>query len=523
MKRPVLWICSLFATLTAIYPFTRTFYRTELSYNEGWNIYNAIAVADHHLLYPARYGWTTVNYPMLSFWIMAQLHRFTHDYLFTARVVSLLSTIACCILVGFIVQKLTDSPRASWLAGFFCLAIFCTSADSYIGVDDPQFLALAFFLAGFLLYIQLREKLPTLAIAGAACVFIIAACIKHNPIDFPLAVLLDLAFLSSPSMAKRRSLWFSLCMIIFAAAAVALNIHYGGPYFLSELFSPRGYSLTKGLIQAKDVLGPLLMPLCVACYTAFIIFKDEKKRIAAIFLFTSLAVSIYTSGGQGVSVNSHFSALLAIAILTGVFFHEIDSAQWAWPGKWLKTNAAAYAPLLLFAWFIIPAVVWNVWDPARNLRETAAAQTRFDEDVAFLRDHDGPVLCESLLRCYFAGKPYLYDPFNSTRLIQLGKLDAGVPSNAIQKHQDAAIQLDSPLPSEYASGRFNPGMLDMIQQNYVPVLAHEDAIIYAPKVRSDSVQVLPMKHYYRQTAHVRPDYRLASPHHHSPKLLAATS
>jgi hypothetical protein len=517
MKRSIPWICSLFAALTAIYPFTRAFYHTELSYNEGWNIYNASAVANHQLLYPARYGWTTVNYPMLSFWIMAQLHRLTHEYLFTARIVSMLSLVACCILVGFIVKKLTDAPRASWLAGFFCLAIFCTSADGYIGVDDPQMLALAFFLAGLLLYVQLRERLPALAIAGAAGVFIIAACVKHNPIDFPLAVLLDLAFLS-----RRRALWFSVCMIVFAAAAVALNIHYGGPYFLSQLFTPRGYSLSKGLIQAKDVLGPLLLPLCVAGYTAFAIFKDEKKRIAAIFLGTSLAVSIYTSGGQGVSVNSHFSALLAISILIGVFFDEAAAAQWAWPTTWLRTNAANGAPLLLFAWFIIPAIVWGVWNPVQCLQRTAASQKRFDTGVALLRGQNGPVLCESLLRCYFAGKPYLYDPFNSTRLIQFGKLDADVPANAIRLQQDAAIQLSSPLPHEYALERFNPGMLDMIQQNYVPVLAQEDAVIYMPKVRSEYGQTA-QKPDYRQTAHGKVDYKFASPHHRPPKTSATTS
>ncbi len=402
-------------------------------------------------------------------------------------------------------------------------------------MDDPQLLALAFFLAGLLLYIQLREKLPTLAIAGAACIFIVAACVKHNPIDFPIAVLLDLVLLSPSQMAKRRALCFSTCMIVFAAVAVALNIHYGGP-MLPLSFScwmPRGCTRSPRRldVQAKDVLGPLLNPLCVACYTAFAIFKDAKKRIAAIFLLTSLAISIYTSGGQGVSVNSHFSALLAISILTGIFFREIASAQWAWPNKLFKASAATAAPLILFAWFIIPAIVWGVWQslcPVPAGGPALLSQKRFDAGVALLRSQNGPVLCESLLRCYFAGKPYVYDPFNSTRLIQLGKLDADIPANAIRQQQDAAIQLDSPFPDENALERFTPGMLAMIQQNYVPVpCTDEDAIIYEPKyepkTRSEDVRTTQAKPDYRQTAHGKTDYRLGSSHRRSARASATTS
>ena len=57
--------CFGFALLTAIVPFARAFYRVEVNYNEGWDVYNAAVVAAHGQLYPARSGWTSVNYPML--------------------------------------------------------------------------------------------------------------------------------------------------------------------------------------------------------------------------------------------------------------------------------------------------------------------------------------------------------------------------------------------------------------------------------------------------------------------------
>jgi hypothetical protein len=496
-KRYSIALCIGFALLTAIFPFTRSFFRAELNYNEGWNIYNAATVAAHQQLYPVRYGWTTVNYPMLSFVLMAQLHRLTHDYLFTARIVSLLSLIGCCILVGLIVRKLSGSAQAAWLAGFFCLAIFCTAAHIYIGVDDPQMLALFFFLAGLALYIGRKQSL--LAIAAAAALFVIGGCIKHNPIDFPLAVLMDLAILS-----RRRALWFSAWGLALTAIAVALNIHYGGPYFISQVMAPRSYSWIKALIQMVDVLGPLVLPFSVAVGMAFTVFRDDTRRIAAILLATSFVLGSYFGGGQGVSINSQFSTLLAITILIGLFFAELAAGRWR--GHHTMASLST-APLLLFGWLIIPMLVNGISNPLRSLRETAIAQRHFDREVALLRSENGPVLCESLLRCYFAGKPYVYDPFNATRLIEFGKLNPAVPINTISSRQDTAIELEEPIQNEFSSDRFNAPILQTIQQNYIPILDDEDAVIYVPRSQPA----------YVQNTHVKPvTTQSALRHHHLP-------
>ena len=53
---------------------------------------------------------------------------------------------------------------------------------------------------------------------------------------------------------------------------------------------------------------------------------------------------------------------------------------------------------------------------------TLQFDSRIQRDVAFLQAHPGPALCESLLRCAFAGKPYGYDPFNAKARNNLGVL-----------------------------------------------------------------------------------------------------
>ena len=450
-------------------PFARAFFHVEISYNEGWNLYNAAEFANHQLLYPVRFGWTSNNYPMLSFVLFAELHRLTHDYLFTARMVSLLSLLAASGLVVAIVRVLGGSLRAAWLGGMFCLAIFCADTTNYVGADDPQLLAQAIFLGGLLLYIIRRQSL--LAIALAALLFVIGGSVKHNPIDIPLAVLIDMAILS-----WRRAIWFSVCGIVFAAASVALHLRFGGPYFLAQLLMPRFYVDGKVFQQFLDVFGPLLVPFVVAIVMAFRLRNDPSRRIATILFVTSLVVGGYFGGGEGVSINCLFTALVATAILIGLFCSRMEANPRAMQG---------WVPVGLFAWLIVPLIVFGNWNPVRQLRDTAQLQRRFEQEVAFLGQHPGPALCESLLRCALAGKPYRYDPFNSTRLIRFHKLDELELVEQIQRRDFSVIELESPvqqeLPVDFHEERFTPMVLTSIASNYTAALVHDGATLYLPK------------------------------------------
>ena len=480
LKKRTTLICTVIALFAAIVPFTRAFFRAEVSYNEGWNIYNADLVAHHQLLYPIRYGWTTVNYPMLSFYLLAQLHRLTHDYLFTARILSLLSLIACSLLVAAIVRTLGATRHAAILAGLFCFAIFCVAGGDYIGADDPQLLAQVFFLLALFVYLRNRESRWTIALS--ALIFVIAGFIKHNPIDFPLAVLADLVLLSIP-----LALWFTLCGLLFAAVVFALNVYYGGPFFLAQLLAPRGYSFQQLIEQAITTIGPLLLPYSLAGYIAFTLRHDAKRRITLILFSASIVTDIYFGGGSGVSINAYFTSMLATSILIGLFFDKLlASAPSPTPSR-----LAQYAPVCLFLWLGIPLILSGNWNPIARLREFSQAQQHFDQDVAFLRNHPGPALCESLLECNLAGKPYLYDPFNATRLVQFQKLDANILINQIRQHHFATIQTDNPLPLEdtYNSERWPPTIRAAIEANYVPTSSlpndpshsTSDHYLYIPK------------------------------------------
>lgn len=93
-----------------------------------------------------------------------------------------------------------------------------------------------------------------------------------------------------------------------------------------------------------------------------------------------------------------------------------------------------------------------------------------------LRLQSGQALCESLLRCHAAGKPYLYDPFNATRLVAFGRLDAKPLIEAIRRRNFWAVQFDGALGREEVHDQLAPEVLASVMENYQPLLVRHKAI-----------------------------------------------
>ena len=531
----------LAAALAALYPCVRASLHAEVGYNEGWNVYAAMrllpgagrnALLPGNLgasplaggcceprLYPPGYGWTTVNYPAGSFFLIARLFRVTHDLLFTGRVVSLVSLLLSCVLVAALAIRLGANRRAALLGGALLLSIFCLSASGYVGMNDPQVLGQAISLTGVLAYLWSRSRLSGSArgraseiagIAFAAVLFVIAGCVKQNLIAFPLAVFLDLLIRS-----RSRAAWFAVCGVCFAGAAIRWNIRVGGPWFLPQLLLARSYSGAKALLMLRDVFGPLLLPLVLACLTAWRSRCDGTRRFAGLALVCSLVTGGYFAGGAGVARNALFDAFCAVCVLIGLaltrgigfsgrvgllgsperskalaLLHEQRRA--APPagehGKQVGV-CGAEAPLLhlallpaLLVWMAIPALVEGTWRPWRELHECFRARDQFTQAVHLLRAQPGPALCESLLLCAESGKPFVYDPFNATRLIALGKLSPDRLVVELQQRRYGAVQLRLPLPGdELTRDRFAPEVLQAIGANYDVAWQGSESVVLLPK------------------------------------------
>jgi hypothetical protein len=186
-------------------------------------------------------------------------------------------------------------------------------------------------------------------------------------------------------------------------------------------------------------------------------------------------------GGSGVDINGTFGSILAIVILSGIFCAEFPRLSW--------TLARAGSPLLiasiLFLWLTIPMILSGNARTDWALHSSSKCERLFAEDVAFLRRQPGPALCESVLRCAYAGKPFLYDPFNATRFIQQGRLDPGVIVGRLKAHEYGAIQLYDTVDQQYTDGGaqayFAPPILQAIDRYYSVAYDNDEGVMYLPK------------------------------------------
>ena len=472
----LLAFCLVILVWTAVVPVTDAFRMRELTLNEGWNVGNAQKVTEHLPLYPATPDWTPVNYPALSFHISAALEKLTGDYLFTERILSLLSLGLSGVLVGLIVFETSRSRHAAWLSGLFLMALFCADARSYVGMDDPQMLAQVFYLAG--LYVYVKGDRKGWALELTALLFVLGGNVKHNLIEFPLAVLLDLLF-NSP----RRALRFAAVGLLLVAVSVLITIWIDGPAYLFNLLAPRSYSHYRAHFIPWLVLKPILLPTAAALFMAIRCWRNSTQRVLALLLLIALPADIAFCGGNGVWINAMFGSLMAIVLLLGIFWAEFPKLPFG-PLKALPVAAVCAFFFLSLAIPMKEDIGWGIGSIRRAMQSSRASEARYVAEIAFLRQQPGPALCMSPLRCISAGKPYLYDAFNAPRWIALGKLNANVMVEHLRNRDYSAVQLGTNVESQLPGCSVTPqcvqSILLAIQQYYRPAFQDQDTVIYLP-------------------------------------------
>lgn len=179
-------------------------------------------------------------------------------YLAAGRMLSLISLPVSCLLVSLAVWQLNGDPRAALLAAFFCMALFCVADHEYVGSDDPPMFGQVFSLWGLLVYISGPPRFPRLALT--ALLFVLGGNIKHSPVEFPLAALLDLAFTE-----RKRVLQYLPISAVLLALSIYANTAVGGPFFAADVLTPRVFHIAKAFIQFMEYgLGSLSLAMVAA-------------------------------------------------------------------------------------------------------------------------------------------------------------------------------------------------------------------------------------------------------------------
>ncbi|MEJ0028055.1 MAG: glycosyltransferase family 39 protein [Rhizomicrobium sp.] len=425
--------------------------------NEGWNAYFAQAAMATGSPYPAPQSLLIDNYPPLSFYIVGAVAALTGDAVIAGRIVALAALFAVALGIETAARRMGCSRmEAAFAALFFAAGVMLTS--DYAGMDDPQMLGHAVAIGG--LVVALREPRTPRAMVVAALLFALAFFVKHNLVVLPLAVAAWLALLD-----RRSAATFAGSGIVFFLIGLGLFKQAYGFSLFHAIDSARTYSFANIETAGAQWLRWSAIPLLGA--TALYIFgrRDRHVVFCAIYVVLATVAGLYFSGGAGVDANALFDADIALALSAGVLMNRLPAGQ--------SVAAALYAVPLALGIASLGAD-WRSDDywlrPMAQDRAAARAQ------IALLHDAKGPVLCEMLSLCYWAGKPAEVDVFNIEQAYLTGaRSDAGL-AQAIAARHYALIQLEelSPFP-------LTENVHRALDRNYHIVLQDDDRAIFAPR------------------------------------------
>jgi hypothetical protein len=244
----------------------------------------------------------------------------------------------------------------------------------------------------------------------AAAAFAVSLFIKHNLLALPLAAILW------HWQRDRRAAWrFAIAGVGFVVPGLILFYLAYGTSLLSVVSSSRLIS-PANIVTGVSHLWWAALPL-----VGLLLLRDSRREFFPIYALIALIVGLLFSAGDGVDVNIFFDLAIACSLGLG-FMAETSSAR----------AALCALPLPLF-------LIANFHD--NNFFFTPDFRAQSARDIAFLKGRSGPVLCDQLSLCLWAGKGARLDVFNVGEQIKTGARDPSNLARMIAAHHFAAVQL----------------------------------------------------------------------------------
>ena len=216
-----------------------------------------------------------------------------------------------------------------------------------------------------------------------------------------------------------------------------------------------------------------------------------------IYGLISIGTAAIFAGFEGASYNIFQDPAVFLGIASGVLLHELRRRVdlRADAGAWRMAAAFAAVPLLLAQpiWAKAPRALDRLAHPGHLLAADRRAESEFAAEAHYLAQRPGPAICESLLLCDLAGKPFILDPFNSRQYILAGRLDQHQLIRRIATHEFSVVQLrenicDDPktaychilhYPQKF--NRFTDEFLYAVHRYYRQGWHSRDGVFYVPR------------------------------------------
>jgi hypothetical protein len=454
-SRVTTWLVIAFlaglAAALLYWPLTALCAHIPLSYNEGWNGLHSLRLRTGAPLYPPIDAATFINYPPLSFYLTAVIAAVTGDDIVAGRLLALAALAITTLNVGLAARRL-GAPLEIALAtplAFFCFAALYFT--DYVAVDDPQWLAHAFQSTGLVVLLSGRRDWRTLTIAAA--LIVAGGLVKHNVLALPIAATLWIA------LEDRRALlrWLIAAAAITAAALLLCLGLYGTNFIDQVIRSGRTYTLDV-LVLVLQMQGPHLAPFVIAATIgAWLSRRNPLGRLVGIYLAVALVVGIALMTGSGVIYNTLFDLVIAMLLGCALLLTRLVARATTERSRAIATALAVALLAVRFA-MLSP----NAMGAYASVATDLARQPEWTATIERIRTTPGPVACETLALCYWAGRHSEIEFFNFG---QRALLDPGFDAAFTQQLERGDIAL---IQRELTGGakRLPPGLEALIESRY---------------------------------------------------------
>ncbi len=426
--------------------------RIPASYDEGWNAYNAEAAIGGQL-YPPPDALIADNYPPVSFYVVGGLGRLVGDDIVAGRLIALASLLIVAGNIFLVLRALDARPLASGFASLVFLAYTGAFFRGYVAINEPQWFGHALETSALVIFLHGRYRPAAWLELLAPALMAVAGFVKTDLVPLPLAVLTWCAIYDRALLRR----WLAVGIVVAATIAIACDLRFGADFISDVLLQPRPYSLTRLLIAARKDLSPLVLLIAggVWLYSR----EGDKPLVRLILLWAALggAVGLAFVGGAGVNYNVFFDFAIALSVAAGLLIAGLRGGE--------TGRLPAAAVMLLLAMPPLTRVPGRIADFAADLRHNAETRRAAWQDIAFLTAQPGPVACEMLALCYWAGKAEEIDFFNTEQKIIEGVVAPGVLTERLDQRYYGAIELTDNPPQEQ---QLPPRVMARLRANYRP-------------------------------------------------------
>ncbi len=361
--------------------------------NEGWNAVHAMRWAGGGALYPPRDAWIVNNYPPLWFLIEGTLGRWTGDPIIAGRAVALAAFLWTGAMIAVTAHALTRDRLAAAVAGLAFAATVAAFFGQFVGLAEPQMLAHAAMASALALAVRSRGRR---AIVGAALLVIAGLFVKPVVIAVPIALTFWLAF-----GGRDRLVPFVATAAAAALAMAALCVAAFGADMIAGLLYPRLFSPSR---LATNLALTSKVAVALAVWAGLVAVergvRDRAQMLVALLLAAALLEIVLAGGALGVSSNVAFDLVIASSLAAAVVVARAGALAPRLGGD--RAAALMVAAIVARAAFGLSPDTYGVFDADARAarRDTAAA---LDATRARLASVDGPVACEALSLCLWAG------------------------------------------------------------------------------------------------------------------------